>query len=519
MFVDADNAYSWGNGALRRSTDGGLKWKAVYDPGVSAIQCSSADVCIGVDAGGNLLSTTDGWETTTTLTVASRRLTDVGFASPSRVVAVGDGGTTVVSDDGGSKFSAVGGELGGTYTNLRGGGVPNMAFAVGTGGNVAATVDGGATWRLVSVPTSADIIAAAFSSQSDGYAVDRQGGLFQTKNAGTSWQTLDPGTSSKQLRDIATTSSNAVVLIAGSTLMRQPAGGRFVAVPVSKQLKGKSFTKLDMANGSVVAWGAKAIAASNGSGSGWKSVALPNPTKAKRNRLRLSAADFTSSTQGWVVDTSGRLFRTANAGKTWAQVTSLGTKATSSITFSDSRNGYVVAKHPADTSSAYVFRTSDGGATWRPQRLASGSISQGFLVATSASQAYAVVRSGGGQQQFFSTSAGGDRGSISTLSIKTKTRSIVRSALRKQKNKVTITGTLSGAVGGEQIIVSSVSPSGAVKSTVVSAGANGGSFTAVMKMTATTAFVAQWAGDSGRRSLGTKALTVTVKADKKKKKK
>jgi hypothetical protein len=45
---------------------------------------------------------------------------------------------------------------------------------------------------------------------------------------------------------------------------------------------------------------------------------------------------------------------------------------------------------------------------------------------------------------------------------------------------------------------------------VATAGANGGSFTTTWHIGASSVFVAQWAGDSGRQSLGSTVLRVTV---------
>jgi hypothetical protein len=45
---------------------------------------------------------------------------------------------------------------------------------------------------------------------------------------------------------------------------------------------------------------------------------------------------------------------------------------------------------------------------------------------------------------------------------------------------------------------------------VVAAGANGGSFTATWRITGSSLFVAQWAGDSGRTGLGSRVLGVRV---------
>lgn len=50
---------------------------------------------------------------------------------------------------------------------------------------------------------------------------------------------------------------------------------------------------------------------------------------------------------------------------------------------------------------------------------------------------------------------------------------------------------------------------------LVTAGANGGSFTASWNITRSSLLVAQWAGDSGRRGEGSAPVTVKVVAKKK----
>ena len=73
-------------------------------------------------------------------------------------------------------------------------------------------------------------------------------------------------------------------------------------------------------------------------------------------------------------------------------------------------------------------------------------------------------------------------------------------------------GALDGAQGGEPIVVSARS----TRSTrwteqVVTAGANGGRFTATFNVRGPAEFVARWAGDSGRQGAGSSVLEVTVR--------
>ena len=87
-----------------------------------------------------------------------------------------------------------------------------------------------------------------------------------------------------------------------------------------------------------------------------------------------------------------------------------------------------------------------------------------------------------------------------------------RRSLRRARGKVTIAGTLSGAAGGELITISTRPVKGGRwTSRTVLAGANGGSFSAAFAIGSTAVFVAQWAGDSGRGSVGSPALLVRVR--------
>ena len=76
---------------------------------------------------------------------------------------------------------------------------------------------------------------------------------------------------------------------------------------------------------------------------------------------------------------------------------------------------------------------------------------------------------------------------------------------------MTITGTLGGAIGGEQITVSARAVNGVDwTSRTVTAGANGGLFPATFNIKDAAVFVAQWAGDSGRIGESTAPLLVKL---------
>src|SRR4051794_23408868 len=132
----------------------------------------------------------------------------------------------------------------------------------------------------------------------------------------------------------------------------------------------------------------------------------------------------------------------------------------------------------ADPRSAFVLRTSDGGRTWRPQRLSVGTPAVDGGVAAGPGQAYAVTGVRGPQgilgRQLFGTTSSGDAGSASKLTLSTPTRRFTRKSLKRAGGRVSIRGTLAGAQGGEQVVIAVRGARSAGWSRqVVTAGANG----------------------------------------------
>jgi photosystem II stability/assembly factor-like uncharacterized protein len=513
--LDAANGYAVGPDTLLRTGDGGKTWTrraAGADQQLTSIRCATVDTCLlTVTGGARLLRTTDGGATATSITAATQAITAAAFASPSRAVAGGAGGATVVSDDGGVNYTAVGSDIGGVYDALRAGADAQTAYALGSAGQLARTADGGATWKALAVPTSAPLRDVSFAGADIGFALDASGGLFRTANAGQSWQTLDPGTTAAP-RALAALGGDTVLLAGPTGVRRQVGGGRFDAVS-DRDVARARLDRLDAGSGVVAAFGPQALAVSPDRGASWRQVALPNPTRRKRNPLRLRDADTIDARRAFVLDTAGRVWSTQSSGRRWTEIAATGSDVGIGLAFGSATDGYLtLARYAADRDSAVVLRTSDGGRSWRPQRLSVGRPFAEGVVATTARTAFALTVNGQQQRQLFGTATGGDAGQASQLSLSAKTPRFTKKALRRANSRITVTGTLAGALGGEQIVVSRRDAKGGRWSNqVVTAGANGGSFTATFRMTRSSYFVAQWAGDSGRTGAGTRVLGVSVR--------
>jgi hypothetical protein len=261
-------------------------------------------------------------------------------------------------------------------------------------------------------------------------------------------------------------------------------------------------------------------------------VHLPLARKASRHRrgsagVAIRSVAFTSTQSGMLLDAQGRLWRTADGGRSWTQVLSTGTSVGVQLAFATPLDGFLsVSAFGGDGADAYVLRTTDGGATWQPQEITAGGLSYGDLVDPTALDAAVLVNGTvvGGEtlrRLLFTTATGGEIPAAPSaagtpvagaLTLSAHPASYTARKLKAAHDTVTISGTLTGAIGGETIVVARRSLAGGpwTEQRVV-AGANGGSFSSSWHMTRTSIFVAQWAGGSGRPGSGSRVLEVKVK--------
>lgn len=135
-----------------------------------------------------------------------------------------------------------------------------------------------------------------------------------------------------------------------------------------------------------------------------------------------------------------------------------------------------------------LLRTADGGATWNPQ-----GTDRELKIVSSSGIDYAIDPAG----DLFTTTTGGVSGAPSVVTVRASTPTI------RGRTKVTLTGKLTPAVQGAQVVVSA-SDRGQRTVTV----AANGRFTATFTISRTTTFVAQWGGDRTRAGDGSLAVTI-----------
>ena len=497
-FASATVGYAAGDAnVVLKTVDGGATWNEIPLPGgtppIRSIRCVSVDVCMAVTATGDqLLRTTDGGTSWLSVSPSTAKLRAVALASTTRAVAVGEAGTTVLSDDTGRTFSPLGGDLPGKFTGLRAQ-TAKVAYAFGEGGALARTIDGGQTWAEIDAATSDDLRDVSYVSLRVGFALDRVGQLLRTDNAGDSWQILNTGTA-RAPRTVVALDTKRVLLVGPLGARRSFDGGQSFRTVQDKDVRRSPLGAADRVGDSVIAWGARRVVLSRDGGRSWRAVKRPN------KGVRVRHIDLVSSKTAFLLDEDGHLYRTVDSGKSWNERPGTGTEVGYDIAFADTKNGYMAISEFGDDDQGFVMRTDDGGSTWEPQLVAQETVQDGGLAAPGKSIGFSLTNA----NHVLATTTGGSAGTVSSLRITTPTPHL------KKAGTVRIDGRLKGARGGEPVVVS-LRQSGSDRwlFETVQAASNG-TFTVVARISKTTHFVAQWAGDQDRRGAGTPALRVKV---------
>jgi photosystem II stability/assembly factor-like uncharacterized protein len=509
-FTSAKVGYAVGDSSLfLKTTDGGTTWLP-QDIGsgqnLTAIRCADDKACVATTAdGAHLVITVDGGTSFSLPSPSTDPLFAAAFASPTRLAAAGQQGSTVVSDDAGANSRPIGGRLTGSFSRIVAGAVAGTAFAPGPNATLGKTVDGGKTWTRGNVTTTANVLDVSFPTATAGYALDVDGGLFATSTGGGFWKTLDTGSTARPGAVYAPTPTTVMVI--GPTGVRRSVdgGGSFEGVK-GDAVAHTSLGRVDRAGSSIFAYGVQDVIRSTDAGKTWKAIKKPGKYikkgKKKVNRLGIRRVDFVDATHGFLLDTSGRLWRTVNGGTAWTELPGIGTSSARGMSFSSAQKGYLVISSFGDVRqpTGFLLRTDDGGATWHPQFVVSDPIADDGVVAGGATD-YLL----GGQQSLLYSTTGGDSGASSELTIAAPKTKYPKPA------HITVTGTLKPASGNERITVAYRRP-GATRWTTqtVPASANG-KFTSSWNLAkGANQFVAQWQGNFRAHGDGSPVLTVTV---------
>ena len=476
---------------VSKSTDAGQTWHTSVLSGVptrdlTGISCGDALHCLVATRDnptqfGPLYRTVDGGATATAVTPSTDPAFAVAFVDSTHVIAAGGTGSAEVSNDAGSTWSSVGSRTAGTFRTLTAVSA-EVAYSGGSQGALVRTDDGGQTWTNVSPPTDSEIMALAGWGPSRVYVLATDGSLQRSDNGGTSYSLLNPGT--LRVFGLSALDQNRLLLLGVGAALSDD-GGETFDVATGKIARARLVAS-DLASGAVFAYGPGAIFRSTDRGVHWNTVKKPK-------RRTVADLDFVSRNIGFLLDRRGVLWKTTSGGSLWKQlpVGQLGF----GLAFSNPRDGYVAVGSFGSAGGGLVMKTNDGGQSWHPQLVSRDQIS---TLDSGGQVDFALA----GGSALFATTVGGDMGSTSTMSISARPRAL------KRPGRTLVSGRLSPADGGEEIVVSTFQGGRWIHK--LATAASNGTFVTRWPIRSTATFVAQALGDADHRGAGTKPLKVSV---------
>jgi photosystem II stability/assembly factor-like uncharacterized protein len=489
-FVTPLIGYAGGGAAhLAKTVDGGKTWTplALAGAGIGpprALHCVDANTCalIAEDGSGKgtlAAWTADGGATGTSFSTGVD-LADLAFSSAMRVVAVGDAGATLASDDAGHTFTRVGGVVPGAFRDLRMVGTGNL-FAFPSNGSLAGSTNAGQSWTALGAAPLGRVRDVSFADAAVGYMLSGSGALQRTDDGGASWGVLGSQVSGGRAL-LARAPDSLLVGTSRGVQRSTDAGATFAPAAGARRV----VSAFDRAGSALLAIGPRALMISS-NGSRWKELRVPAGAHIK-------SADFVSARVGYLVRTDGDVFRTANGGRSWKLLLGVGRDDIGRVSFGDARHGFLMLA--TDSGLGGVLRTSDGGRTWRPQVL--GSQALAAVLAFGSEGGAALTRSTG---ELFATSTGGDAGTPVRLRIR-----VVSKRRVGRRTAVTVAGRLKPAAAGAGVSLTARIGGSWVRKFVKVSGRGG--FRTTWRLRGAAAFVAQFRGAAGLRAAGTAPLRV-----------
>jgi photosystem II stability/assembly factor-like uncharacterized protein len=202
-------------------------------------------------------------------------------------------------------------------------------------------------------PRNQNLSAISFVDASHGWAAGNDGTILVTRNGGSTWYGLTPGTNANFTGISFVNVKLGWALAQNGTLLTTSDGGlTWQTLPaVQNNLRGLSFAD---ANFGWAVGQNGVILSTNSGGATWSS-------QASGTTKNLNGVSFVSDTIGYVVGQDGLILTTADGGGTWVALTAPTNQDLNGVSFVDADTGWVVGQ------DGVIFATTDGGQTWTAQ--------------------------------------------------------------------------------------------------------------------------------------------------------
>ena len=367
---------------IYQTTNGGTDWSSYGSIGMQPNRIKFYSSTLGMIAGegGTVVITKDGGATWSYVSTGQTGIIfDFVFISATEIWGAAETGIVIHSTDGGSTWSTttINGFSSFLSTSLAGSNI----FIAGEYGIIISKDVSAASWSAIVDPSAQSTNWISFSDANTGYAVGQYGYIAKTSDKGVTWTQFQDemfydtfyGVQAKGTGSCWVAGEEGVIFHTpdgGSTWEQQTTG-------LTTTLTSLSF--VDTLNGWAAGDTGVILHTADG-GATWSK-------QTSGTTSNLFGIYFRDSNKGWCVGSGGIMLRTTNGGSSWSTMTSVTTNNLNSITMVNANLGFAVG------ASGVILKSSDGGAGWA---LISNDVTEDLTAITgsSASNVYAVGNSG-----------------------------------------------------------------------------------------------------------------------------
>lgn len=370
-FSDSLKGYTSGyNNRVYKTTSGGEVWAILDTPNwgsnhhIRDMEFTDFNTGYTVDIHGIILRTFNAgatWDSLNSQTTTP--FYAIGSNSEGNLYAGGLGGKIIRTNDQGLNWQEV---SNGAYINLISIDFPTSekGFITGTGG-LFKTMNSGQQWDYIEAEELDYIVDAHFIGPETGFAMDSEGTIYRTSDAGESWTLQHQDDKAQSYNAIYMASPMLGFAVGGgyssnntwSMALRTTDGENWTNLPISHVKPLQDVYFINTSEGFICGDEGTLLYTSN-SGNNWS-------LKIMDTTYKLIDINFLNQNIGFMVGIkagSSIVYRTTDGGNSWHEffqpLDLKSNEKINAVRFADTVNGFVVG------SNGLIYKTIDGGESW-----------------------------------------------------------------------------------------------------------------------------------------------------------
>lgn len=397
---------------LYRTADGGVTWSQILPASTYDVEFQQNNGAIAYATTNQVLKSINAGASFSALSAScagSRYNIEIARSNPKVLYTLCTNGTVQKSTDAGATWAVVtapGVTLYGYYDNVLAVSPVSENIVYVAGFNIKRSTNGGSAWGTVPVAGHVDnhVIKFAPGSSSTLFS-GNDGGIFKSTNSGATWNSLNKGLAITQFYRIGISRTNPNIMVAGAqdNGNMKYTSGTFTNITNADGMQGF----IDWSNSNVIYAGIQygGFYRSTNGGISFTSISTPssgdwvapwcqdpsvaNTIYAGTDKVYKSINQGTtwvpvsgvlggigryrvlkvahSNSQVIYAGSGTKLYRTANGGGTWTDITAglpVATNFLTDVAINDSNPDIAYATFSGYVAGEKVYRTSNGGATW-----------------------------------------------------------------------------------------------------------------------------------------------------------